>query len=419
MITLEHIESKLNSISQTACAAKWKFSTIWLNIQQTASCFHCPPENFSVAQVKEQPLIFHNTPRKISDRLEMLNGQWPKACDYCMSIKKPAYPDRVAYSGRHDVDAFINSYDNVEAALPEILEVSFDSYCDFACVYCNKVFSSRWHADLNKFGQYELNSERETYRPEKNFPILAKPEIISLFNNYVNDLMHAGALKEIKITGGEPLINNYFWEFVEKLDASIKLTINTNLGNLNDDTFLKISRLVDKHSQVMIHTSGESVGQIAEFIRDGKKWDIWVNNINKIMSIPNLKFVCNVTFNALSAVDTKNFVDTILKLRHGAVTPLIMSFSSLVTPKFLSCDVLDPSIKHNVINDLTYILTSTHLMPNERNGIIRLIQLLKLDQTLDDVQDFKQFISQYVKRRNKKLDVYSNYPEFLNWINRL
>ena len=51
MTTIIPIKQKLDSISPSFCAAKWNFSTIWLNDGSTASCYHCTKHQSDVEEV--------------------------------------------------------------------------------------------------------------------------------------------------------------------------------------------------------------------------------------------------------------------------------------------------------------------------------------------------------------------------------
>ena len=60
----------------TACQLKWNWSTVFLTTAETASCHRTDHHKFNTDQFD-----FHNTPSKIQDREQMLQGLWPeKGC---------------------------------------------------------------------------------------------------------------------------------------------------------------------------------------------------------------------------------------------------------------------------------------------------------------------------------------------------
>ena len=69
--------------TDTACQLKWNWSTIFLTNEETASCHRTDSHKFDT-----NTFDFHNTPSKLEDRQQMLQGQWPeKGCNYCKADK--------------------------------------------------------------------------------------------------------------------------------------------------------------------------------------------------------------------------------------------------------------------------------------------------------------------------------------------
>ena len=51
----------LEKISPTFCFAKWHHSTIYLQLGQTHSCYHPPPHEIKLDEIKVNPSALHNT----------------------------------------------------------------------------------------------------------------------------------------------------------------------------------------------------------------------------------------------------------------------------------------------------------------------------------------------------------------------
>ena len=68
----------------TSCQLKWNWSTLFLNTGITASCHRTGKSEINAENFKN----FHNTPVKLADRTNMLQGKWPEeSCKYCKDIE--------------------------------------------------------------------------------------------------------------------------------------------------------------------------------------------------------------------------------------------------------------------------------------------------------------------------------------------
>ena len=84
---LKEIKAKLDTISPSFCLAKWLQTTIYLNRGTTHSCPHCPTHGISPRNLEKNPSSLTNTPIKMFNRDDMLNGKFPKECDYCWIVE--------------------------------------------------------------------------------------------------------------------------------------------------------------------------------------------------------------------------------------------------------------------------------------------------------------------------------------------
>ena len=127
--------------TDTACQLKWNWSTIFLTTEKTASCHRTNHHRFDTDRFD-----FHNTPSKISDRLNMLEGQWPdRGCEYCRNIEQAGgVSDRITnldFPGIH-APPELDADPRAVHVTPRILEVYFDNTCNLKCLYCGPHFSS-------------------------------------------------------------------------------------------------------------------------------------------------------------------------------------------------------------------------------------------------------------------------------------
>jgi organic radical activating enzyme len=428
--------------SASFCGAKWYNATIWLGSGQTTSCHHPLPHQVSVEQVMVNPKALHNTREKKNDRALMQDGLRPKGCDYCWKIEdmpNPAISDRVyktvIYEDK-DLDEAFNTPPEQDVNL-QTLEIAFDRTCQFACSYCNPAFSTTWVRDIHRNGPYTnlvsdgRNHFTHTHDSSQLYTINdVNPYVEAFFKWWESDLHKT--LKELRITGGEPLMSGYTWRLIEwfkdhRGESKTRLAINSNLGFEQD----KLERLLDATQgiELDLYTSNESIGRHAIYIRDGLDWDQWCSNVDYLLAsgrLRGLHVMC--TINALCLISLPEFLWKIVELKKKYGKDAInFSLNILRFPSFQSPLILPLEIREECIRQLIPLgdLSVDVLHEFEINQIGRLVSYLKeVDSPHSGAmtnsilqRDFKNFYEQYDQRRGK--DFRHTFPQLANWYDTL
>jgi pyruvate-formate lyase-activating enzyme len=436
--------------SDSFCGAKWYNATIWLGSGQTTSCHHPLPHQVSVEAVETNPKALHNTPEKKHQRAQMQRGERPSGCEYCWKIedmhKGPvgdvAEPisDRVyktvIYSDQ-DLDHAYRTPADQDVDL-QTLEIAFDRTCQFACSYCNPAFSSTWVKDIKQHGPYAdlVSDGRNHFTHAHNSSQLYKfgetNPYVGAFHRWWESDLHR-TLKELRITGGEPLMSAETWKLIEwfktnKGKSKARLAINSNLG-----TDVDVDRLLAAIDgvEVDLYTSNESMGLHAEYIRDGLVWQDWCNNVEKLLQsqkFRGLHVMCTVNALCLDSLD--QFLDVVMnwKLEYGR-DAINFSLNILRFPSFQSLTVLPDNMRniyYNRLNDFAAQYIQLNLMHEfEFNQLTRLIDYVDVVQKPHEEaisqsilqRDFKNFYTQYDQRRGK--DFCTTFPNLAEWYNTL
>ncbi len=439
---LDYKKRAIDSVSPTFCAAKWLNATLWLNRGRTASCHHPPSHKSDPRALIENPSSLHNTSEKKRARAEMLAGKRPKECDYCWKVEdigRNSVSDRVFKTLVHsdeEIRSIANRSPNDDIN-PRTLEIAFDRQCNFACSYCNSEFSSRWAQDIMKNGPYRLVSKgSETFKTAG-----PKDDLSGRENPYEDAFWRwwpalSSSLRELRITGGEPLLSKSCWRMLESFKGGrldhIHLAINSNLG-ANDET---IDRLIEASHSIRhfeLYTSNEAFGAQAEYIRDGLDYNRWRANVKRLMTKGRFARIhVMMTVNALSLFSITDLFDDILSWRTemgldiGHWTLNLMRF-----PSFLNVLVLPAHLKAERALHIRAWLDENLANPKRRSwildmeiaGVRRLIDYLECVETPHDrvsslerrQSDFVSFFRQYDRRRSKSLrDVFP--AELWDWM---
>ena len=443
MNDLEFRRQYLDTKSASFCAAKWYNATIWLGSGQTTSCHHPPAHSIDVEAIRTNPSAIHNTVEKKIDRLNMQLGNRPKGCEYCWKIEdmgREAVSDRVYKSKIYPIEALNEAHqtphqDDVNL---RTLEIAFDRTCQFACSYCNPAFSSTWVRDIQRNGPYErlVSDGRGHFTHDHPSSQLYRfgetnPYVEAFFEWWETDLHRT--LQELRITGGEPLMSGETWKLLDwfknnKGRSATRLAINSNLGAEVD-----LDRLLASVDglEVDIYTSQESIGQQAEYIRDGLDYRAWLANVRKLLDSPNIRAVhCMATINALCLISLPDLLDQLVELKkqYGrdrvSFTLNILRFPSFQSPLILPA-YLRRTFELNLREWRLKHARNPLMHEHELNHLQRLIDYLDVVKTPHSEafempklhNDFRQFFTQYDLRRSKNFA--ATFPLLADWYNDL
>ena len=440
---LEYKHRVIDIKSKSFCGAKWYNATIWLGSGQTTSCHHPLPHAINKDAIKFNPKALHNTTQKKFERSQMKTGERPSGCEYCWKIEDIGtnnISDRVyktvIYSDE-DLDHAYKSDPTTDINL-QTLEIAFDRTCQFACSYCNPAFSSTWVNDIRKNGPYTglVSDGRNHFTHAHDHSQLYKfgetnPYVEAFFKWWESDLHRT--LKELRITGGEPLMSAHTWNLIEwfknnKGKSTTRLAINSNLG-----TDVDIDRLLAAVDgvEVDLYTSNESMSLQAEYIRDGLVFDDWANNVERLLDSGKFRGIhVMCTINALCLDSLDSFLEMVMNWkREYGKDAINFSLNILRFPSFQSLTVFPEELRLMYYNKLHDFANSyrlgTEMHEYEWNQLSRLLNYISevseahkeaMSQSILQ-RDFKNFYDQYDQRRNKNFC--TTFPALADWYNTL
>jgi len=370
------MKEKLNEIGCGMCLAKWTQTTLHLQLGHTHSCHHPRTHKISEAEIKRNPSALHNTRYKKLRRKEMLEGKRPDECDYCWGVEDNSdrFSDRVFKSAeswsRPHYDEIKNSNWRDDYN-PRYVEVAFSNACNFKCSYCAPQFSSTWMEEVRNHGGYPTTdrfNDPQHMINEKKVPIPHKDHnpYVDAFWEWWPDLYND--LHTFRITGGEPLMAKDTWKVLdfileqENPNRDLQLGINSNLGapdQLIDKFIDKIKQIEDEGRvrELIIFTSVDTVGEQAEYIRNGLQYNRFWTNVNKIMTAcPRVIVTFMVTYNALSVPNYYQLINGVYQLKTEYASSdrywnsaVFLDSSYLRYPAHQTVQVLEPKWDKEVL----------------------------------------------------------------------
>jgi len=414
--SIEEAVEKLNKVSPSFCMAKWMNTTIHLQLGRTHSCHLPPTHKIPLKEIKENVNALHNTEEKMKQRKKMLEGERPKGCQACWDIED--LPGK-HYSDRHyrGQDCWTKPFIDEVAASdwntpinPSYLEVSFSAGCNFKCSYCSPSFSTSWQKEVEKFGGYPLSGAINHHSPawlkaqgEMPIPDEGNPYVDAFWKwwpDLKKDLMF------FRITGGEPLLSNETFKAFDRISEEpmpeLELSINSNLG-IPPVTF---NRFVEKTKDLlaqkkikhfMLHTSVDTFGDQAEYIRNGLNFEQYKEFVETYLTdvkSGSLAFMC--TFNALSIDKYIFFLEWLISLRRRFHQPgrnIFLDIPHLKYPSFMTVQVLPSSYRKKIDKIISF-------MENHEDPLygIKRAEILKMKRIKSWMEEVDTFDSKGLKK---------------------
>lgn len=248
-------------------------------------------------------------------RNEMLKDALPSSCSGCHRSEENAKRMTDTMSSRL---YYLRQLKNVPLDTYEIdgkfdlrhVDLRWQNTCNFACVYCEPMCSSRWESEL---GIRLPKPHDEQYARMRKFV-----------------LDNAHKLKNIYLAGGEPLLMTENKELLLRLldcNPDVEIRINTNLSK----TETKIFDLICQFPNVHWTLSVESIGDEFEYIRYGGNWNDFLDNIGIISKLNH-----KITFNMLwLALNHTSLFDTIDFFREMGFGPNSFALGVITSPSQL------------------------------------------------------------------------------------
>jgi len=414
----------MNEVSPTFCMAKWHHTTIYLQTGETHSCYHPPPHKIPLDQLSHNPSVLHNTPQKMSERFDMLEGKKPSGCQYCWNIEALGSE---YISDRHERNAsiyteqrFKNVVENPMSPVnPQYIEISFGNECNFKCGYCHPKHSSSYYKEIKDHGPYTMVRNHrndinwfQIYEEETN-PYVAAwwewwPEVRK-------------TLTILRITGGEPLLQQSTWKLLDDLEQNplpnLELNINSNFGVKP----LLISRLVEKVNNLVnngkikdfkIFTSIDTWGDSAEYIRTGLDLSVWETNLNTYLTKTALPITFMITFNILTVTNFQSLLEKILEWRKR--------YNGLEQNKWQRIRFDTPFLKEPLQYDMNILPKEDYIPYMESHLKFIKDNLDDLDRTKFSDLEFEKFrrVVDYMKTTNYSEErLKEGRKDFYNWFN--
>lgn len=263
-----------------------------------------------VADIKDIQETF-NTPMYKDIRKKMLAGEKVELCQRCYDVEnnggKSIRNNAIKHFG---IDDHVANTDldtgHIKDVQIQSLDFSWSNYCNLKCKMCSPDATNQLIEEYIHFGENYREVDLDKWTFDALFDTL---ETVS------------PNLKEILVTGGEPLLNKDFLKYIDYLvekdyAKDIVLLFHTNLTIMPSRFLERFGKF--KHTQ--IHISIDGTEDTYEYIRYPGKWSVVERNIKKlseyIQQSDNLGAEAHVVFQSYNLHNICDLIEYFYQFKH-------------------------------------------------------------------------------------------------------
>ena len=365
------------------------FAGAIVNTDGSVQC--CSISKEFLGNVNNQSLqeILTTSPKLKQIRRDMLDNKFPNNCSDCY-VKEQHHKttnfDNISNRLYH-IKILKNSpfklYKDEHKFELQQMDLRWRNTCNFACVYCDPVFSSVW-------AKFEGVPDKMTNKSMDETFLFVKQNIKNL--------------KTIYMAGGEPFLikeNLKIIDIIQKENPDLLLRINTNLSILTPKIYKQLQKLKNVHWIV----SAEATGKKFNYIRWPGNYQTLIQNIKKIQQLPH-KVSINMTWNLLCVSNIIDFIDDMLEM---GVHPNQFIMNSVTNP--IEQSVLNITKKRK--DDLVEIIEQKRTKIDKNFFLYKVYteMLDILNQPLLDTHDTALYNTLMDFDRKRKLNSREVFPE--------
>jgi len=267
-----------------------------------------------------------------------------------------------------DVDYNDSSFFNLQG-----IDLHWDNTCNLKCVYCNPMQSS-----------LIAQEQKITFTKPKEDRL---NKIVDLI------LENQWNLKEIYLSGGEPMLIKHNYKLLSKLENfDLPIRINSNITQARPGN--QFFDQIKKFNNVLWTISTESSGERHEYTRHGSKWDEFLENLNHIQGLGHNIRINSVWFigSAVSMFSNlrffiENYGITDITVNQLALHPVMLVRNAPQSVKDFAKKELQSLLESGLIKEKS----------NEYYNIARCNK--ELDTPLEDAEGYKIYFDQLDQKR--------------------
>jgi len=403
---------KKKDLSSTLCVAPWAH----LSLDPSGYVHNCckvSPNNELGDLNKSSIEEIHNSEKNKKIRQSFLEGKRPEICQTCYKVEETGGRSlrHILNWGHNEIlQKVINDPQNHQSyARLESLEMRFSNLCNLKCRTCEPLYSTRW---------YKEGAELDFYTPDKPLQAFESQEVLKDFLDKVSK-----DLKQVHISGGEPLLDENHYFFLRYLNDrnlnDIELIYNSNATKLSTKDYNFIEE-ISNFKKVSFAISLDAAKETSSHLRSGTNWKSLKDNIDILLQQNNISCFFHITISVFNVFHVTELVKEIMN--NGWPAENIV-FNYVQTPLYYNPEILPKVMKdeltHHYNNFIKKEIVLKYGLDERASKITKQFKdlLNSLHNTNEDKKQLKilKQVTSYLdnSRKENTSEVFSHLKEIL------
>ena len=334
---------------------------------------------------------FYNIQQLKDMRVRMMNNERTPECDICYSVEdNGGVSIREIFEKKWPKEHIINnttSTGEITDIKINYLDLSWSNKCNLQCKMCSPGASDQLIEEA-----ITLNLPIIKNNPNTNWDFKEKWKYFNIKN--ILDKVVTSELTQLLVTGGEPLVNNDFYEFCQtliesELSTKIDLSFHTNLTVTPGKWF----DIWSKFKSVTIKVSIDAVEEMYEYIRYPGKWAIVKSNIDNVLEYINTQQNIGLEFHTVFSIyNTERFTDLLDYITGLGPSPKLIKvphINYVYWPDYSSPTMLPSDYKIKVVKEISDWIKKNKNKYQDKASIskIKIIESILNIMTITEVSD--------------------------------
>lgn len=426
------------------CAAPWTHTYVSPQGERRLCCASREEASFQkqyidsgTAEGKFEPVSLEehwNSDYMKDIRKRMLKGEKLSQCDVCNDQILNLHTYRKYFTETlfpHKVDDLVANTreDGHYDPMPISYDYRISNLCNFKCRMCGEQLSSSWETEKKKYDLIDV--KQEPWLEPNTRKSISKFQV-EVLEEELQRAVDNKTIEEIYWVGGEPLMFERHWTIMQQLvdnghAKNVTVRYNTNLSRVKYKDY-NLWDMLPHFKNVNICASIDGAYEVGEFIRDGLKWDEWIDNFESGMFLIDQfgddAMVFDVTLTTPGLLHLKDLFDVAWKLDVKSYFKFTFAFDPSVV---MSPMCLPKSVSKPLCEDMISYFEKKKTWKNRVyiESLKNLINRKSFDEEWPDTysdalkrgKEFQQFLD---KIRNTKLTFEDTlYGNALEWWNNI
>tara|TARA_B100000902_G_scaffold99801_1_gene102203 strand:+ start:241 stop:1533 length:1293 start_codon:yes stop_codon:yes gene_type:complete len=426
------------------CAAPWTHTYVSPQGERRLCCASREEASFQkqyidsgTAEGKFEPVSLEkhwNSDYMKDIRKRMLNGEKLSQCDVCNDQILNLHTYRKYFTETlfpHKIDDLVANTreDGHYDPMPISYDYRISNLCNFKCRMCGEQLSSSWETEKKKHDLIDV--KQEPWLEPNTRKSISKFQV-EVLEEELQRAVDNKTIEEIYWVGGEPLMFERHWTIMQQLvdnghAKNVTVRYNTNLSRVKYKDY-NLWDMLPHFKNVNICASIDGAYEVGEFIRDGLKWDEWIQNFESGMFLIDQfgddAMVFDVTLTTPGLLHLKDLFDVAWELDVKSYFKFTFAFDPSVV---MSPMCLPKSVSKPLCEDMISYFEKKKTWKNRVyiESLKNLINRKSFDEEWPDTysdalkrgKEFQQFLD---KIRNTKLTFEDTlYGNALEWWNNI